>query len=100
MWVDVEKAKKILEHYGKDHQIVKACEELSELQTILLQIHNKPEMNRSEHHLNMVNVLQEIADVYVMLKQLEIALRMDSRDIEPVIEFKLDRALGAIDEQR
>lgn len=92
MVVPYDKALKIVEAYGLNHQRFKASEELSELQTLILQDANrngKVPKNR---------IIEEIADVYVVLKQLELIYQIDSRDIDPVIEYKLERTLNQIGE--
>lgn len=85
--VKTDKLIKIIEHYGEDHQRYKAAEELSELQTLLLQDANqngKVPLNR---------IIEELADVYVVLGQVELIYKIDSRDTGPIIEYKLDRTL-------
>ena len=87
MIVSYEKAVKIVDMYGSNHQRYKASEELSELMTLVLQdanMNGKVPLNR---------IIEEIADVYVVLKQLEIIYQIDSRDIEPMIEYKLNRTI-------
>lgn len=87
MIVSTEKAIQIVDMYGPNHQRYKAAEELAELQTLVLQdanLNGKVPTGR---------IIEEIADVYVMLSQLEIIYQIDSRDIEPVIEYKLERTL-------
>ena len=63
--------KKAIEHYGKKNQIVKAIEELSELQkelcTYLL------------NHNNQNALAEEIADVSIMLEQCKIIFSCHSK---------------------
>lgn len=87
MVINIDRVLKIVEHYGEKHQRYKCAEELSELQTIILQDANqngKVPKNR---------VIEEIADVYVMLKQIELIYGIDSRDIQPVIDYKVERTI-------
>ena len=65
MIVSTEKAVKIVEHYGELHQMYKAVEELSELQTVIVQEANE------NGKIPVGKIIEEIADVYVMLAQLE-----------------------------
>ena len=97
MKVDIESVKKIIKHYGYRHQMVKACEELSELQTVILQEVNKHDKYPVE---NIASLTEELADCYVMLRQIEMINCLDSRDIEPIIEGKLARTLERIDNER
>lgn len=87
MRVDTDKAVKIIDTHGTNHQRFKAAEELSELMTLLLQDAN----NNGKVPLNRIT--EEIADVYVMLKQVELIYLLDDRDIQPIIDYKLDRTL-------
>lgn len=91
--VNFDKKMKIIEHYGENHQRYKAAEELSELQTLILQDANK------NGKVPKSRIIEEIADVYVMLSQLKTIYQIDGRDIEPVIEYKVDRTLKEIGEE-
>lgn len=88
MNVPYEKAVAIVDKYGVHHQKVKAAEELSELQTLLLQDAN------CKDKVSVAHITEELADVYVVLKQVEAIYFLDDRDIQPYIDFKLDRTLG------
>ena len=89
--VNFDKKMKIIEHYGENHQRFKAAEELSELQTLILQDANK------NGKVPKSRIIEEIADVYVMLSQLKTIYCIDSRDIEPVISWKVERTLRQIE---
>lgn len=91
--MNFDKKMKIIEHYGENHQRFKAAEELSELQTLILQDANK------NGKVPKSRIIEEIADVYVMLSQLKTIYQIDGRDIEPVIEYKVDRTLKEIGEE-
>ena len=88
MNVPYEKAVAIVDKYGVHHQKVKAAEELSELMTLVLQDAN------SKDKVSIAHITEEIADVYIMLRQLEAIYFLDSRDLQPYIDFKLERTLG------
>lgn len=92
MIVNNEEITTILKHYGSKHQKVKACEELAELQTVILQ-------DWTKGSVNIAALTEEIADVYVVLKQLEIINFLDDRDIQPIIDYKLDRTLNRIKDE-
>lgn len=87
-----EKLLKIIDHYGEDHQRYKAAEELSELQTILLQDANKNGV------VPLDRIIEEIADVKVVLRQIQLIYKIDSRDIDPVASWKIERTLNRIGE--
>ena len=85
--VKTDKLLKIIEHYGEDHQRYKAAEELSELQTLLLQDANQ------NGKVPLSRIIEELADVYVTLKQIELIYKIDSRDIDPLSDYKIERTL-------
>lgn len=71
--------KQILEHYGNDHQIVKAVEELAELQVVLL------------HNAGRVRILEELTDVVVMLEQIKEIYNISDTDINVEMAYKIAR---------
>lgn len=87
MIVNTDKALSIIDHYGNRHQMFKCAEEMSELQTLVLQDANQ------NGKVPISRITEEIADVYIMLTQLELIYMLDSRDIQPIIDHKLDRTI-------
>lgn len=88
MVVNTDKAVSIVDMYGVNHQRFKVAEELSELMTLVLQDAN---MNGK---VPTNKIIEEMADVYVVMKQLEVIYQIDDRDIQPVIDYKLDRTIA------
>lgn len=82
--IKTDEVLKIIRHYGNQHQLYKAAEELGELQTVVLQDANKKVISK-------MNVAEEIADVYIMAKQIELIYGLDDRDIQPIIDYKMKR---------
>lgn len=82
------KALIICNTYGSKAQMIKCCEELSELSTAILQHINKGENHKA--------ILEEMADVYIMLEQLKYMLPFDEAALEGQIEFKLTRQIKRI----
>ena len=82
----------LVEYYGTDHQMLKVAEELSELQTVILQAYTKT--------VYAEEMYSEVADVYIMLDQLVHAvLDEDRRNLE--IKRKLNRQFERLkNEQR
>lgn len=78
-----ETAEAAIKKYGKDAQIVKSLEELGELVTAICQNYN----GRPVGH-----VLDEIADVFIMIRQLRIIYGADL--VDQKIQFKLGRLLS------
>lgn len=74
---------KILSHYGKNHQVDKAIEECGELTQALIK-------DRESNARDMV--VDEIADVYVMLAQLEIAYECHG-EVTERIDYKINRQI-------
>lgn len=80
----LQKIKLILDHYGHDHQKLKAIEELSEL----------IEAIQTKSHSSVL--LGEIADVMVMLKQLRLIYAIKFEDVDQMMDFKIERTLNLI----
>ena len=75
----------ILKKHGFRNQIVKTCEELSELEAALLKCYNKgPGEGRIEA------VQEEIADVYIMLEQIRKQF-MSREELDDWIDYKITR---------
>lgn len=87
MNVPYDKVCAIIDKYGVNNQRCKAAEELAELQVLILQDANKTDKNSIAH------ITEEVADCYVMLKQIEAIYMIDDRDIQPIIDWKIERAL-------
>ena len=76
----MKKIHKIINHYGHTTQFNKAVEELAELTRALV---------RDDRN----NVIEEIADVYIMLEQLKIMGGISDDLINYVIDQKLNRTI-------
>ena len=74
--------KKLLEKY-KDKQIIIAIEELSELQKELCK--------SLRNNYNYGNIVEEIADVEIMLEQMKIYFEIKENEIEEMKEIKTKR---------
>ena len=75
----------ILKKHGFRNQVVKTCEELSELEAALLKCYNKgPGEGRIEA------VKEEIADVYIMLEQIRKQF-MSREELDDWINYKITR---------
>lgn len=87
-----EKINSIRDYYGLPNQILKTCEELSELNTALLHYHNK---NGGE--IAKLAVVEEITDVYVMLEQIKDFFIGDAT-FHNMVEYKANREMKRIKE--
>ena len=72
----------LVKKYG-DKQITICIEEMSELTKELCK-HNRGSNNYP-------NIIEEIADVYITLKQIEILFKIEREEIEEEINYKINR---------
>ena len=80
----MDKYQKIIEHYGVNNQLKKLTEEVYELQESILEQHN------IEH------ILEEYADVEVILEQIKQHFKLDEDKIELIKDYKIARQLYRI----
>lgn len=83
-----KKALLILNAYDSTAQKMKCCEELAELDAALLKHINKGG--------NTAEILEEMADVYIMLEQLLFMMPFGENSLDEMIDHKLDRTLERI----
>ena len=74
---------KAIATYGVDMQLTVAVEEFSEL------IKEICKLKRGNNNID--GITEEMADCYIMLKQLEIIFDIDTGDIRHIINNKIDR---------
>ena len=72
----------LIEKY-KDKQLIVAIEELSELQKELCKT--------LRGNINKENIIEELADVYIMLDQVKIYFSITSNEVEEMIDKKIER---------
>ena len=77
-------------HYGKLNQLDVCIEEMAELTKEIVK--NKRGENNRDH------IVEEIADVYIMLEQLELIFDVDVREVIDVRKAKLERLERRIQE--
>ena len=74
-----------IDTYGNKHQKIQAIEELNELsQAICKSFRNDIQENR-------LNIIDEIADVEIMMYQLKLILNIDAIEVQNRVDFKVDR---------
>ena len=83
------KAMHIVYVYGSKAQMLKCCEELSELEAAILKHINK-DMNNTDE------VLDEMADVYIMLEQMKSIFPFGENVLDDRINYKLNRQMDRI----
>ena len=100
------KIQRIFKHYGEESQLEKSLEELDELKEAISKLieHNKFPYSkkwayyRSNREAFIDHIAEEIADVRIMLDQLEYGLRIEQRSSD-WREMKLDRQMKRIAEK-
>jgi len=96
--IQTEQIKQIADHYKLEHQLKKTLEELSELSQEIRDYLFDYQMKLDD--ITACRIVDEIADVKIMLEQLEYLLEI-KKEIEERIQFKLDRQIVRIaDEER
>lgn len=86
----INNLKKIIDYYGEEKQIIKAIEEMSELQKELC----KKLLGKS----NIYSLTEEIADVQIMLDQLK--LIVGDTELKTIMQSKIDRTMKVIEEKQ
>lgn len=81
-----------IQHYGKDNQLDKAIEEMSELTKAIC------DFKREETVQNTVNVIEETADVFIMMVQMMIMF--GANEVDNLIEVKLVRLKERMEDER
>ena len=73
----------IINKFGKDNQILKCVEELTELSQVLCKI-----MSADGGGITKDKAIEEIADVEIMLNQIKIILDISESNIETMKNYK------------
>ena len=88
--IDEDKVKEISEHYGLKNQLRQLAEECSELSV---------ESSHSARKGTTVKIIEEMADVMIMIEQVIYLAKIDKCDIEDCINYKINRQLKRIEEE-
>ncbi len=86
-----DKIQTIADHYGIKKQLRQLAEECSELAV---------EASHSERKGLTVGIIEEIADVLIMMEQVIYLAKIDKCDIEDCINYKLERQMKRIKEEK
>ena len=84
MRIDKGKLRRIIAHFGKLQQVIKLGEEVGELFKAILNYENGITRTNNE-------ITNEIADCYVLLKQMEMIYKVDKHELQQVLDMKVDR---------
>ena len=84
-----EQLQKIIDHYGHRSQKEMLFEEFAELQKeVCKELRNKGDKQ---------HIAEELADVYVMLQQLQLMYRISDEKVELEVQKKIERTLDGIE---
>ena len=82
---------KALEKVGSISELIITVEELSELQKeVTKQLRNEGKME---------NLVEEMADVYIVMEYLKLIFAINDEDIKTEIAFKIDRLMSRLGEE-
>ena len=84
-----EQLQEIIDHYGADHQKDKLFEEMAELQ--------KEVCKEKDGKGDIPHIAEELADVYIMLQQMQLIYGITDEQIEQVVQEKIERTLDVIE---
>ena len=89
--IEDERIKTIADHYGIEKQLHQLAEECSELAV---------EASHSARKGVTVKIIEEMADVLLMMEQVIYLANIAIEDIDECIKFKIDRQLERIKEEK
>lgn len=90
-----DKLKKIISHYGVTAQLKYFQSEVYELTEAILWNELTPSTWHDTEHIT-----EEIADVMVMLKQLQLHYHIRDEEIKDIMEFKINRQIERIEREK
>lgn len=82
---------KIIEHHGPDKQMLKSAEECAELAQACIKVGLG-----SKKKKDIDNLVEEIADVTLMIEQLKMIMDIDENAVEDIVYEKIARQLKRI----
>lgn len=93
-----EKFLKIINHYGIKKQLKYIHSEYYELDEAILKNEEREYFIKSIGYTN--DIAEEIADIMVMLKQIQYYYNIEDIAIEKIMQYKIDRQLERIKDDR
>ena len=85
------RVKTIADHYGTNRQMYQLAEECSELAVEAL---------HSARKGTTVKIIEEMADVLIMMEQIVYLSGIDRKDIDECIQYKLDRQMKRMEKEK
>ena len=89
--IDDERIKTIADHYGIENQMRQLAEECSELAV---------EASHSARIGTTVKIIEEMADVLIMMEQIVYLSSIDRKDIDECFQYKLDRQMKRMENEK
>ena len=86
---------KIINHYGINHQLKYIHSEYFELDEAIIKYYDVEELG-----FTTGNIIGEIADIMVMLKQFQYYYGIEDEKIEDTMKYKIKRQLERIDKEK
>ena len=87
----IETCRSIANHYGKEHQVLIAIEEMSELTKELCKYYRRYDRKKE--------IIEEVADAQIMLEQL-IELFGISDEVDRMVDYKLNRQIRRMEQEQ
>ena len=85
---------KIINHYGIKHQLKYIHSEYFELDEAIIKYYDVEELGFTRG-----NIIGEIADIMVMLKQFQYYYKIEDKQVEDIMKYKIKRQLERIDKE-
>ena len=87
----IETCRSIANHYGKEHQVLIAIEEMSELTKELCKYFRRYDRKKE--------IIEEVADAQIMIEQL-IELFDINNEVDRMVDYKLNRQIRRMEQER
>lgn len=87
----IETCRSIANHYGKEHQVLIAIEEMSELTKELCKYFRRYDRKKE--------IIEEVADAQIMLEQI-IELFGINNEVDRMVDYKLNRQIRRMEQER
>lgn len=93
---------KIINKYGIDHQLKYIHSEYYELDEAIISAEWTRNIGvlRNPSEISVKHIAEEISDVMVMLKQFQYYYGIEDKEIEDIMQFKIQRQLERIKEEK
>ena len=94
-----DKLLQIINHYGIGNQLKYFQSEVFELNEAVINAETFSKIYGEMEEYDLKHIAEEIADVLVMLKQIQLYYKISSEEIKEVAQYKIDRQLERIKEE-